>query len=146
LNAIESLATELERGLERELHGGPHAPATVDAVVHAFDTDDRDLTKAGYVLELHECSTSFAVIARRSNENDASRIDVQIDGAWALQILSEAVSPVVILDRRLGRPGPPIAGEIRTLVGKHRVSRIDSRMASQIQSSETYVVPTFRSA
>lgn len=139
LNEIESLAAQLESALERELRGTPQAPIVVDAVVHTFDTDDRDLVKSGYVLELRESAESLVVVAGRVNANDATRVHVQVDGAWALQILAEEVSPVVILDRRLGRPGPPIVGEIRSLVGKRKLNRIDSRMAGQIQSAETYV-------
>ena len=125
LNEIESLAAQLESALERELRGTPQAPIAVDAVVHTFDTDDRDLVKSGYVLELRESAESLVVVAGRVNANDATRVRVQVDGAWALQILAEEVSPVVILDRRLGRPGPPIVGEIRSLVGKRKLSRID---------------------
>jgi len=152
LSAIESLSEELEHALERELRAGaqasvidlresattrghlrlPHAPsaANVETVVHTFDTDDRDLEKAGLVVELRESATGLMVVAGRLNADDTSRVQVQIDGSWALQILTEAVSPFVILDRRLGRPGPPIIEEIRALIGKRKVSRIDSRMAS----------------
>jgi len=159
LSAIESLSSELEHALERELRAGtqasvidlresaamrshlrtPVAPPVTneETVVHTFDTDDRDLAKAGHVLELRECATGLTVVAGRVNAaDDASRVQVQIDGSWALQLLAETVSPVVILDRRLGRPGPPIMGEIRALIGKRKVSRIDSRVANQIQSAD----------
>jgi cellulose biosynthesis protein BcsQ len=136
LDAIEALSAELEHALERELRRGPHAPVVADAVVHSFDTDDRDLAKTGHALELRESPTSLVVVAGRASADDASRVEVQIDGAWALQILADEVSPVVILDRRLGRPGPPIVAEIRALIGKRKVSRIDSRLASQTQRAD----------
>ena len=137
LNAIGALSAELEHALERELRrGGTHVPVIGDAVVHSFDTDDRDLAKAGHVLELRESPTSLVVVAGRVSADDTSRVEVQIDGAWAMQIIAEEVSPVVILDRRLGRPGPPIVAEIRALIGKRKVNRIDSRMASQTQRAD----------
>jgi cellulose biosynthesis protein BcsQ len=158
LSAIESLSSDLEHALERELRAGAQtsvidlrenaamrshlrvqlapAVANVETVVHAFDTDDRDVAKAGYVLELRECAAGLTVTAGRMNADDASRVEVQIDGSWALQILADTVSPIAVLDRRLGRPGPPIMAEIRALVGKRKVSRVDSRMAGQIQSAD----------
>src|SRR5215831_13897244 len=64
LSAIESLAAELERALERELRGEgqtsvvAHAPSaavvSAPSVVHCFDTADRDLERSGHVLELRE--------------------------------------------------------------------------------------------
>jgi cellulose biosynthesis protein BcsQ len=157
MSAIESLSTELERALERELRGEgqtpvidlhpgttirhqPRAsaapePAGTATLVHSFDTDDRGLERSGYVLELRECASTLTVVAGRVNVDDVSRAQVQIDGAWALQILSGEVSPVAILDRRLGRPGPAVVGEIRAMVGKRRLCRIESRMATRTQST-----------
>src|SRR5262249_30689907 len=56
LNAIESLAAELEHALERELRGGSQTPvlrasfvpaaADAAALIHSFDTDDHDLARS----------------------------------------------------------------------------------------------------
>ena len=151
LSAIESLSAELERELRGagqtkliDLHGSatsrshprvPHAPpvggAPGETLIHAFDTDDRDLARSGHVLELRECATSLVLVAGRVNADDTGRAEVQIDGSWALQILAGEVSPAVILDRRLGRPGPPAMQEIRAIVGQRKLCRIDSRIANR---------------
>jgi chromosome partitioning protein len=156
LSAIELLSAELERALERELRGerqtsvALHAPSAAlvptSSVVHCFDTADRDLARSGHVLELRESPEGLLVVAGRGDD-DLSRAQVQIDGAWALQILSGAVSPVVILDRRLGRPGPPVVQEIRAVVGRRQICRIDSRMTNLSTPSSLHVAPeTLRAA
>jgi cellulose biosynthesis protein BcsQ len=128
LSVIESLSAELERALDRELRGDGQAPHTL---VHFFDTVDGDLARSGHVLELRECPTGLLVVAGRADADDSHRVHVQIDRSWALQILSGQVSPVVILDRRLGRMPPPAVQEIRAAVGKRRLSRVDSRLANR---------------
>jgi hypothetical protein len=55
----------------------------------------------------------------------------QIDGSWALQILSGEMSPLTALDRRLGRPGPRTVENIRAIVGGRSVRRIDARVERQ---------------
>jgi cellulose biosynthesis protein BcsQ len=139
LSAIESLSAELERALEHERGGQTpvisFAPVKIESsgetVVHAFDTADGDLARSGYVLELRECPSALLVVAGRANADDMSRSQVQIDGSWALQILSGEVSPIAVLDRRLGRPGPPEVQAIRTVVGKRRLARVDSRVTNR---------------
>jgi chromosome partitioning protein len=150
LSAIESLSAQLERTLERELRGegqtpvALHAPPTTvvptHTVVHCFDTADRDLARSGQVLELRECPDGLLIVAGREDD-DMSRARVQIDSAWALQILSGQVSPVVILDRRLGRPGPPAVQEIRAVVGRRQLCRIDSRMTNLLTTSSRRAAP-----
>jgi len=140
LSAIEGLSAELERAAEREVQPEHQAPVLrpsfsptatgVALLIHSFDTDDGSLARSGHILELRECATSLLLVAGRSSADDISLAQVRIDGAWAIQILSGEVSPVVILDRRLGRPGPPIVEEIHSIVGKRKLSRIESRMAS----------------
>jgi chromosome partitioning protein len=158
LAAIESLSAELERALERELRAdGP--PAVIElqgseafrrhqrasfapdvagqpTLVHSFDTDDRDLARSGHVLELRECATTLMLLAGHSNAVDESRAQVRLDRSWGLQILAGEVSPLAILDRRLGRPGPPAVEEIRSVVGKRRLCRVDSRVEDQPQTTD----------
>jgi len=113
------------------------ADCAADTLVHSFDTDDRDLARSGHVLELRERAANLVVVAGRLNAaDDIGRAHVQIDKSWALQILSGEVSPIVVLDRRLGRPGPPVMEEIRAVVGRRRLCRIESRIVSQPQTSD----------
>jgi cellulose biosynthesis protein BcsQ len=108
-----------------------------DTLVHSFDTEDRDLARSGHVLELRECAANLVVVAGRMHAAaDVSPAQVQIDKSWALQILSGEVSPVVVLERRLGRPGPPPMEEIRSIVGRRRLCRIESRIIGQPQTSD----------
>jgi hypothetical protein len=158
LSAIDSLSAELDRALEHESRGGQtpvisFAPpirtgSNGDTVVHSFDTADGDLARSGYVLELHECPAALLVVAGRANADDVSRSQVQIDGSWALQVLSGDVSPLVILDRRLGRPGPAVLQEIRSIVGKRRLCRIDSRVTNRsTPAAREHITPDeFRAA
>jgi chromosome partitioning protein len=153
LSAIESLSAELERALQRELRGESLTPvinlqeratfrrhqraafapdmAGQPTLVHSFDTDDRDLSRSGHALELRECTTALVLVAGPANADDGDRAQVRLDRSWALQILSGQVSPLLILDRRLGRPGPSAVEEIRSVVGKRKLCRVESRMVGE---------------
>jgi hypothetical protein len=138
LTAIQSLSVELEYALAREQQaGGPtHSIDVRESVtIHSFDTEHRALTESGHVLELHESTAGMAVVAGRVNgafAADKDRVEVQIDGSWALQILSGEMSPFVVLERRLGRSGSPLVQEMRAMIGKRRLFRTDSRVASSV--------------
>jgi hypothetical protein len=82
-------------------------------------------------LELRECAATLVLVAGQANGNDGSQAQVRLDRSWALQILSGQVSPLVILERRLGRPGPSAVEEIRSIVGKRKLSRLESRMTDE---------------
>jgi chromosome partitioning protein len=101
--------------------------------VHTFDTERRDLERCGHVLELREHKGSLLIVAARSGNDDLGdmtrRAQAQIDGSWALQILSGEMSPLAALERRLGRPGPRAVEHIRALVGGRRLRRIGTRVA-----------------
>jgi cellulose biosynthesis protein BcsQ len=157
-SAIESLSAELERALERELRGEA-VPPVIDlqgsatfrrhqrasiapdvagqpTLVHSFDTDDRDLARSGHVLELRECATTLVLLAGHSKAADESHAQVRLDRSWGLQVLAGQVSPLVILDRRLGRPGPAAVEEIRSIAGKRRLCRVESRLTGQPQAAD----------
>ena len=142
LSAIQSLATELEHARERELR--EESPATGahtagETLIHSFDTEGRELTPSGYALELREDAAGMTVVARRSSAvtgENTHRAEVQIDGTWALQILSGEMSPFAVLERRLGRTAPPVVHEIRRVIGKRRLHRIDSRVATRAPALE----------
>jgi len=152
LSAIESLSAELERALQREIRGESLTPvinlqermafrshqrtvasgtAAQPTLVHSFDTDDRDLARSGHALELRECAATLVLVAGQTDAADGSRAQVRLDRSWALQILSGQVSPLLILDRRLGRPGPSAVEEIRSVVGKRKLFRVESRMVGE---------------
>jgi cellulose biosynthesis protein BcsQ len=100
--------------------------------VHSFDTEQRDLERCGYVLELRERKRDLLIVAAKSGSDDeaemSGRAQAQIDGSWALQILAGEMSPLTALDRRLGRPGPRAVENIRALVGGRSVRRMDARV------------------
>jgi chromosome partitioning protein len=111
--------------------GSPPAEADV-SFLHRFDTDRRDLEKSGRVLELHERNGSFFVVAsvlegdRRAD--GSARTEVQIDKAWAVQILAGSMSPLTALERRLGRPEPHVVEEIRWIAAGRKLRRVDTRV------------------
>ena len=88
LRAVESIIARLESAEAQEAGISRPAPAPVDVAetktisrghdvsttkdvhfVHLFDTEARDLQRCGYVLELHERTGSFAVVAARSDHD-----------------------------------------------------------------------------
>jgi hypothetical protein len=149
LRAVESLIARLESSDERDGDIATPAPATVDVrpaqttrsgesrsseihFVHRFDTDAQDLQRCGYVLELHERTGKFAVVAARLDQavgpNDATgAVEARIDGWWAMQVLSGSMSPLAVLERRLSQPHSPLLESVRTIVGTGRLMRLNSR-------------------
>jgi hypothetical protein len=111
---------------------GTDAPGVAVHFVHSFDTDNRDLQRCGYALELHERAGSFTIVAR--SDRDPTQHDVTadasmpIDVAWATQILSGAMSPVGVLERRLGSL-TRLFDDVRAIVGSGRLRRVGSRVA-----------------
>jgi cellulose biosynthesis protein BcsQ len=97
-------------------------------IVHRFDTEGRDLARSGYVLELRERPRGLLLVAARSEGDDladlASGAQARIDDSWALEILSGELSPLVALERRLGRSGR--VAEIRAVVGGRQLVRTQS--------------------
>lgn len=114
------------------------SPGGSDAqFVHSFDTDGRDLERRGYVLELHERSGHFLLVAARSARDaedaapDTTEAQVQIDRRWGTQILSGGRSPLAALERRAGEPLPRLIDQLRATVGERTLRRIDSRLAER---------------
>ena len=112
---------------------GDRLAAVGDSFAHRFDTESRDIERSGHVLELRESNGNLVVVAMRSGDDadPVKRAQVQIDSSWALRILSGELSPLAALEQRLGRPGPPVAEDIRTIVGGRTLRRIDTRVAQQ---------------
>jgi chromosome partitioning protein len=139
-DAIEALIGELELGsnladLDRENASGQPSgpPSATDSlqVVHSFDTDRRDLERTAYVLELHERSGSFQIVAARSDATagETDRVDAvraQVDARWAMQVLTGAMSPLTALERRLGQPTSSLVSKIQAAVGERTLRRVSS--------------------
>ena len=99
--------------------------------VHSFDTDGRDLQRCGYLLELRERSGTLQIVAARSDSDEDQadtnrRTQAQIDGRWATEILSGAMSPLTALEQRLGRSA--LIEAIDAVIGGRPLRRIDSRV------------------
>lgn len=131
--AIETLIARLEPTEEQEvLQARPKQP-TNDTVsfVHDFDTEDRDLQRCGYVLELREQAGAFTIVAARSTVNSdhgglAECVEIRIDASWAAQILTGAKSPLSVLERRLRPQQQWLQQDIRATIGSARLQRVDS--------------------
>jgi len=107
-------------------------------VVHRFDTEDRDLERRGYGLELDERSGIFRLVVARLDSEDAEspqpasrRAQVQIDARWATQILSGQRSPLDAIERRSRQPLPPMVRHVRTILQDRPLQRLDSRLAER---------------
>jgi chromosome partitioning protein len=109
LEAVESVITRLDAtgGWDDRRSRPATGPADV-TFVHTFDTEARDLERCGCLLQLQEQSGTYVLVAgsieavpQPAPASDAARL--QIDGSWARQILSGAMSPLAALGQRLGR-------------------------------------------
>jgi chromosome partitioning protein len=154
LRAIDSLIARLESADGEEAVAPRHKPVS-EAItaepktrgeggvhfVHRFDTAGRDLQRSGYVLELFESAGSFIVVASRvvseGGANSPNRAQARIDGWWAMQILSGVMSPLAVIERRLGPPVPWVIENIRAVIGGRKVSRIDSRTAEHVRTVDS---------
>jgi hypothetical protein len=99
--------------------------------VHRFDTERRDLQRCGYVLELRERPDSLIVAVARSSTADQlddsiGRAEVQIDGNWAMQILSGRMSPLEVIERKVGASAPWLIEPVRAAAGGQSLRRIAS--------------------
>jgi hypothetical protein len=56
----------------------------------------------------------------------ATHIQAQVDSRWAMQILSDALSPLAALERRLGRPTSWLVGQVRAAAGDRALRRVNS--------------------
>jgi chromosome partitioning protein len=107
--------------------------------VHRFDTDRRDLQRHGYVLELRERSDCLIVAVARSSTTDhlddsIGTAEIQIDGGWATQILSGQMSPLEVIERRMGASAPWLIKSVRTAVGGQSLRRVASVVATALPS------------
>jgi len=135
LDGIESLIARLE-STERRLNGPRALPAAEEpgradadgAVVHRFDTEQRDVERCGHALELHERTDGgFIVVARSVTLHPAGgRAEARIDRTWTLEILAGAMSPLDALARRLRSPLPTVVEHLRRAANGHQLRHVDS--------------------
>ena len=127
MRAVEAVIERLDLADQPD---ADHPEEGTGGIVHRFDTEGRDLERCGYVLELREEGRSLLVVATRSASDDLkdpTSAHARIDGSWALQILSDELSPLEALERRLGHSG--MVGQIRAVVGVRRLLRTQSSLS-----------------
>jgi chromosome partitioning protein len=123
---------EVFDSLVLKLSADAPSPPTI-RLAHIFDTDDGVLDRNGYLLEVLEEAGRFAVVletACGSGEPVSQREEAQvaaIDGRWAADILAGSLSPVSVLERRLGRPLPPAVSEVVAATEKQPLRRVSWR-------------------
>ncbi len=109
-------------------------PADGDLQIkHFFDTENGRLRRGGYLLRLNEESDRFFVTAKgpaRKRSDDAlvdkAEEEFQIDNSWAVMILTGELSPIAVLERRMGRAPSDLVAALRDTVGKRRLKRVGS--------------------
>ena len=129
LEAIESLMTRLESA-DRPVPEKDTREEGATCFVHTFDTQRRDLERSGHVLELREREGILLIVAATSSggvSDTTRRAHVHIDGSWALQILTGEMSPLAVIERRLGHAAPGVVESMRAIVGERPLRRIDTR-------------------
>ena len=111
-----------------ELSADAPPPVTM-RLAHIFDTDDGSLRRNGYVLQVLEESARFAVTLEMEcgSAEPVSREVASIDGHWAADILAGSLSPITVLERRLGRPLPAVVSEVVAATGKQPLRRVSWR-------------------
>jgi cellulose biosynthesis protein BcsQ len=152
LETVESLIKRLETvdGAESEVMRQPLMPhnvviGPVDRAggptnrdvnfVHRFDTNRRDLQSCGYVLELREQPNCIIIVVVRSRTADQlddsiGRAEVQIDGCLAAQILSGQMSPLEVIERKIGASAAWLIAPLRSATGGQSLRRIASVVAT----------------
>ena len=115
-------------GIRLAVHGedafdslGLKLPAGTTRLAHIFDTDDGILLRDGYLLQLLEEPGTFSVALSQGEETQV----VKIDGRWAAEILDGSLSPITVLERRLGRQLLPDTGKqpLRRVSWRKRLRR-----------------------
>jgi cellulose biosynthesis protein BcsQ len=118
--------------LVHELHVDVTGPGTT-RLAHIFDTGDGVLLRHGHLLQLLEEPGGFAVALEMecSSRDPVSQPEeghvATVDYRWAADILAGSLSPIAVLERRLGRPLPPVVSSVVTLAGKKPLQRVSWR-------------------
>src|SRR5688572_14583914 len=105
-------------------------PPATTRLAHIFDTDDGSLLRDGYLLQLLEEPGAFAVAVEMlcsSHEPVSQREVAKIDGRWAADILAGSLSPITVLELRLGRQLPPVVSAVVTATRKQPLRRVSWR-------------------
>jgi hypothetical protein len=102
-------------------------------LAHIFDTADGVLLRDGYLLQLLEERGAFAVALEMQSSScgpvsQPEEMQVAtIDRHWAADILAGCLSPITVLERRLGRPLPQLISTVVTVAGKQPLQRVTWR-------------------
>jgi cellulose biosynthesis protein BcsQ len=130
LEAVEALIERLDSP-EPPRHEPERPGEGETCIVHRFDTEGRELERCGYVLELRERPDSLLVVATKSGGEAAASPDndaqVCIDRLWALQILSNELSPLAALERRLTQSAT--LEKVGSIVGGRPLLRTQSSLS-----------------
>jgi hypothetical protein len=118
-----------DRSRRRERETAGPASFAGPSITHRFDTEAKDLERLGHAIELHEYAGRWVLVT--------SGARVQIDRAWALDILSGTLSPLAALERRIGRPAPPEFEAVRKLAGGQTLQRVHSRLGESESPSRS---------
>lgn len=115
-------------------------------VEHTFDTRREHLRLGGYRLQLREENGRFLVQARGPDEESTAAgavnggtAEAVVDRPWAVKILAGEISPLQVLARRLGNEPSELVREVKALVGKNGLRRIDSGEASRWQFGPAFL-------
>jgi len=88
------------------------------------------LLRDGYLLQLLEEPGAFAVAVEMlcsSHEPVSQREEAKIDGRWAADILAGSLSPITVLELRLGRQLPPVVSAVVAATRKQPLRRVSWR-------------------
>jgi hypothetical protein len=115
-----------------ELSADAPPPATI-RLAHIFDTDEGALQRKGYLLQVLEESGRFAVTletacspAEPTSEREKAHV-ARIDSRWAADILAGSLSPITVLERRLGHPLPSVVSEVIAATENQPLRRVSWR-------------------
>ena len=154
LKALESLQTQLDSTAGEESSsstpvtssGGTQPGRALHEIkrlgdsflIHTFDTERQDLRRRGICLELREAGGRFLVVvavsAKDHTDGVSTRAQVQIDAAWARDILAGVMSPLSALERRLDGSAGALLEQVQTIVNDRTLRRIDSRVTDRAHS------------
>jgi cellulose biosynthesis protein BcsQ len=105
-------------------------PSSTIRLAHIFDTDDGDLLRDGYLLQLLEVPGTFAVALETqslscgpASPHEEAPV-ATIDRRWAADILAGCLSPITVLERRLQPPLPKLISSVATAAGKQPLRRV----------------------
>ena len=74
-----------------------------------------------------------AISAKDETDRVNARAQVQIDAAWARDILAGVMSPLAALERRLDSSGAGLIEQVQTVLNDRALRRIGSQVAASAE-------------